>query len=93
MIELGKCIGFAVEILNCPCAFFGIGKAVENLFYCTVPLSQALIVSNIDESHATTGEETLDTVSSREQRSRLELSTLIARHGRYTSLLVKYHHG
>src|SRR5215207_5339056 len=81
MVELSQGIGFAVEVFDRAGAFFMIGKTVEDLFYCTAALSQALIGGNIHETHATTRKEAFNAVSSREKRSRFELSTLVARHG------------
>jgi hypothetical protein len=81
MIQLRKRVSFAMEVFDRTGAFFRIGKAVEDLFYCATAVGQALVVGDIDEPHAAAGEEALDAVSSREKRSGLELSIFVTRHG------------
>jgi|SRR5713101_4306067 len=82
MFQLGKGIRLAVKILDRSRPLFGIGEPIENLLDGTATIRQALVLGNIYQPHASTGQEALDAVTPGKQRPRLKLTILIAEHGR-----------
>ena len=82
VLELGKGVGLAVKILNRPRPLFGVGEPIENLFDGAAPVGQTLVLGDVHEPHASTGQKALDAIAPGKNGAGLELATLITGHGR-----------
>src|SRR5215831_1824369 len=80
MVELGKGIGFPVEVFDSARTLFDIGEAIKNLLDGTATVGQPLVVGNIHQAHPTTSQEALDTIASGEEGTWFKLTVLVAWH-------------